>query len=89
MSGGERTVTLAELRRADGERGAPRYVAYRGVVYDVGECPKWRAGLHEGLHFPGQDLTAELPEAPHGQDVFDRPCVKTVGRLEGSGGSTT
>lgn len=74
-------MTLAELRRANGERGAPRYVAYRGVVYDVGECPKWRRGLHEGLHFPGQDLTAELPEAPHGKEVFERPCVRVVGRL--------
>lgn len=75
-------VTRAELRRANGERGAPRYVAYQGVVYDVGECPKWRSGLHEGLHFPGQDLTAELPEAPHGREVFERPCVKVVGKLE-------
>ena len=36
------------------------YVAYAGVVYDVTDCPKWRRGLHENLHWPGQDLTAEL-----------------------------
>lgn len=77
-----RRVSLAELRRADGERGAPRFVAYRGVVYDVSECPKWRTGLHEGLHFPGQDLTGELPEAPHAEEVFERPCVRQVGMLE-------
>lgn len=81
MADEESRVTLVELRRANGERGAPRYVAYRGVVYDVGECPKWRSGLHEGLHFPGQDLTAELPDAPHGREVLERPCVRVVGRL--------
>lgn len=59
------------------------YVACRGVVYDVTECPKWRTGMHEALHFPGLDLTSELPEAPHGDEVFSRPCVKRVGRLSG------
>lgn len=86
MTDEERTVSIAELRRANGERGAPRYVAYEGVVYDVGDCPKWRSGLHEGLHFPGQDLTAELPDAPHSREVFDRPCVRIVGRLVGDDG---
>lgn len=79
--GVDRPVTRAELRRSTGERGTPRLVAYRGVVYDVTDCPKWRTGLHEGQHFPGQDLTAELPEAPHDEDVFDRPCVRRVGPL--------
>ena len=75
--------TEAELRRFDGENGRPMYVACRGVVYDVTECPKWRTGMHEALHFPGLDLTSELPEAPHGDEVFSRPCVKRVGRLSG------
>ena len=78
----ERTFTLGQLRRFDGERGSPKYVAYAGVVYDVSNCPKWRRGLHENLHFPGQDLTSELPDAPHGPEVFARPCVRRVGRLE-------
>ena len=72
---------MGELRRCDGERGNPKYVAYSGFVYDVTDCPKWRLALHENLHFPGQDLTSELPDAPHGQEVFTRPCVKRVGRL--------
>jgi predicted heme/steroid binding protein len=78
----ERILTEGELRRFDGESG-PIYVAYRGVVYDVSDCPKWRTGLHEGLHFPGQDLTSELVEAPHGEEVFLRPCLRRVGRLRG------
>lgn len=77
----ERSVTRSELRRGTGERGAPCYVAYRGVVYDVSDCPKWRSGLHEQQHFAGQDLTGELADAPHTAEVFTRPCVRRVGRL--------
>ena len=77
----ERIVTEIELRRNNGDRGAPKWIAYDGVVYDLTDCPKWRTDMHERLHFPGQDLTTELPDAPHKQDVFTRPCVKVVGRL--------
>jgi predicted heme/steroid binding protein len=75
------TITVQELRRNTGERGSRKYVAFQGVVYDVTDCPKWRLDLHENLHFPGQDLTGELADAPHADDVFQRPCVKIVGRL--------
>ncbi len=76
-----RIVTQLELRRNNGERGARKYIAHNGIVYDVTDCPKWRQNLHENLHFPGQDLTSELPEAPHAEEVFQRPCVKIVGQL--------
>ena len=75
-------VTEMELRRSTGERGARKLIAYHGIVYDVSDCPKWRSDLHEQLHFPGQDLTGELPDAPHQEEVFSRPCVKVVGKLE-------
>jgi predicted heme/steroid binding protein len=78
----DRRIGLAELRQHDGESGRRMYVAFRGVVYDVTDCPKWRTGMHEQLHFPGQDLTGELPDAPHASEVFQRPCVKRVGRLD-------
>lgn len=77
----DRLVTEMELRRNDGERGSRKYVAHNGIVYDVTDCPKWRQDMHENLHFPGQDLTSELPDAPHAEEVFARPCVKKVGRL--------
>jgi predicted heme/steroid binding protein len=79
----ERFISDLELRRQNGERGARKFVAYKGVVYDVTDCPKWRLDLHENLHFAGQDLTHELPDAPHEEDVFIRPCGKVVGRLQG------
>jgi predicted heme/steroid binding protein len=78
----DRIVTLIELKRNNGDRGARKFVAHDGVVYDVTDCPKWRLDMHENLHFPGQDLTSELPEAPHEEDVFTRPCVKVIGKLE-------
>jgi predicted heme/steroid binding protein len=76
----EKEYTEHELRRFDGE-DLPMYVAYNGMIYDVSECPKWRTGMHEHLHFPAQDLTSELAEAPHGEEVFAHPEVKRVGRL--------
>jgi predicted heme/steroid binding protein len=64
-----RDVTMEELRRNSGERGTRVWIAREGLVYDVTDCPKWRSGLHEQLHFAAQDLTWELPDAPHrGED---------------------
>ena len=77
----ERLITAQELRRNTGERGYPKWIAHNGIVYDVSDCPKWRMEMHERLHFPGLDLTSELPDAPHKEEVFTRPCVKVVGRL--------
>ena len=78
----ERVFSPRELQRYNGERGEPVYLAHAGVVYDVTDCPKWRSGLHEQLHFAGFDLTGELPDAPHDQEVFTRPCVRRVGVLQ-------
>ena len=81
MSIPDRIITETELRRNTGERGTRKFIAYEGIIYDVTDCPKWRLDLHENLHFPGQDLTSELPEAPHKEEVFSRPCVKAIGKL--------
>ena len=71
-----------QLRLYNGDDKDRMYVAYKGIVYDVTDCPKWRMGIHEGLHIPGQDLSAELDDqAPHAGGVFSHPCVKIVGRL--------
>jgi len=76
----EKEFTERELLRYNGEDG-PMFIAYQGVVYDVSECPKWRKGMHENLHFPGLDLSDEIDDAPHCEEVFQRPCVKPVGKL--------
>jgi len=82
MAASEQIVSESELRRNTGERGTRKWIACDGMVYDVTDCPKWRLEMHERMHFPGQDLTSELLDAPHKEDVFTRPCVKVVGRLE-------
>jgi predicted heme/steroid binding protein len=78
----DREISEMELRRSTGERGTRMYVALNGIVYDVTDCPKWRTGLHEYLHFAGQDLSKEFHDAPHRDEVFLHPCVRLVGRLK-------
>jgi predicted heme/steroid binding protein len=79
----EVTITEKQLRGNNGERGTPKWIANAGIVYDVSECGRWRKAMHENMHFPGLDLTSELPDAPHNVEVFNHPCVKVVGRLAG------
>ena len=81
MSDQDRIISIAELKRSTGERGTRKLIAYKGVVYDVTDCPRWRLDMHEFLHFPGQDLTSELPDAPHQEEVFNHDQVRIVGRL--------
>jgi predicted heme/steroid binding protein len=81
MQDPDRLVTHWELKRNTGERGTPVWIARHGIVYDVTQCPRWRTGFHEQLHFAGQDLTSELPDAPHGDEVFRHAGVRVVGRL--------
>ncbi len=76
------TITRIQLLRHNGDGGSKKWIAYDGIVYDVSECPNWRGEMHRDLHFPGQDLSGEIRDAPHAEDVFSRPCIKIVGRLE-------
>ena len=79
----DKIITSNQLRLCNGDDEERMYVAYKGTVYDVTDCPKWRRGIHEGLHFPGQDLSEELDsQAPHAGGVFSHPCVIIVGRLQ-------
>jgi len=45
------------------------WIAYKGVIYDVTTSRLWRKGMHYE-HFAGQDLTGELPDAPHTESVL-------------------
>jgi predicted heme/steroid binding protein len=72
--------TAEELAKYDGKNGQPAYVAYEGTVYDVSESSMWGDGEHEGMHFAGNDLTAEQADAPHDVYITDFPEVgKYVG----------
>ncbi len=74
-----RTFTGDELARYDGREGRPAYIAYAGKVYDVTGSFLWRGGRHQALHRAGMDLTADLKEAPHGDDLLTR--VPVVGSI--------
>ncbi len=66
----QRVFTEQELLQYNGSRKMPVYIAYKGVVYDVTASPHWHTGEHRNLHYAGQDLTDELPDAPHTDLVF-------------------
>jgi predicted heme/steroid binding protein len=75
----KRTLTLAELKKYNGQNGQPAYVAVKGKVYDVTHAPGWHNGRHHGVQ-AGQDLTAAIESAPHGTSVLSSLTV--VGYLK-------
>ncbi len=68
----DRKFTPAELAAGAGADGAPILIAFRGKVYDVSGSDLWERGNHMDLHRAGHDLTGEFPDAPHGEEVFER-----------------
>lgn len=75
----ERNITKRQLSLRNGQDKPEIWVAYRGVVYDVTESRLWRNGKHYE-HWAGQDLTEELVDAPHTNEVFKR--FKAIGQLQ-------
>ena len=71
--------SLRQLALRNGQDRPEIWIAYRGIIYDVTSSRWWRNGLHYE-HWAGQDLTRELPDAPHTERVFERFGI--VGRLE-------
>lgn len=68
----------SQLALRNGQDKPQIWVAYKGVIYDVSESRLWRRGQHYE-HWAGQDLTDELPDAPHSDEVFER--FKAIGKL--------
>ena len=63
---------VEDLAAFNGQDGKPAYIAYQGKVFDVSGSKLWKGGLHMKRHHAGKDLSAELPAAPHKEDVFER-----------------
>lgn len=74
-----REFTLIELARFRGQNGSPVYIAFNDLVYDVTGSYHWRDGNHWSLHDAGADLTDEIIDAPHSEEMLERFPV--VGRL--------
>lgn len=72
-------ITLAQLALRNGQDKPEVWVAFKGLVYDVTASRLWRNGKHYE-HWAGQDLTDELKDAPHNENVFDK--FKVIGKLK-------
>ncbi len=68
------TFTKHQLALRNGQDREEIWVAYLGKIYDVSNSRLWRKGQHYE-HWAGQDLTDELPDAPHTDMVFDKFTV--------------
>lgn len=73
------TYTRSQLALRNGQDKDEIWVAYKGDIYDVTISRLWRNGKHYE-HWAGQDLTDELPDAPHTEKVFEKFDV--VGKLQ-------
>lgn len=65
------TFTSAQLALRNGQDREEIWIAYQGRIYDVTNSRLWRDGKHYE-HWAGQDLTHELPDAPHTEKVFEK-----------------
>jgi predicted heme/steroid binding protein len=76
-------LSLEELRLFDGKDGRKAYVAFGGKVYDVTASYSWRNGAHQVLHLAGCDLTLEMKDAPHGEDLLIRfPVIGVLHKVD-------
>lgn len=73
-----KVFTKQQLALRNGQDRPEIWVAYRGVIYDVGSSRLWKKGTHYE-HWAGQDLTDELADAPHTEKVFKK--FRAIGQL--------
>ncbi len=77
---GNKEYSREQLALRNGQDREEIWVAYKGKIYDVTKSRMWSKGQHYE-HWAGQDLTAELGDAPHDENVFDRfDVVGTVAK---------
>jgi predicted heme/steroid binding protein len=74
------TYSKAQLALRNGQDKPEVWIAYKGTIYDVTASRLWRKGNHYE-HWAGQDLTDELKDAPHTEEVFTR--FAAIGTLQG------
>ena len=66
-----KTYSRAQLALRNGQDKPETWVAYKRAIYDVSSSKLWKEGKHYE-HWAGQDLTDELPDAPHTEAVFEK-----------------
>lgn len=73
------SFTKSQLALRNGQDKPEVWIAYKGLIYDVTSSRLWSKGLHYE-HWAGQDLTEELLDAPHTEEVFSK--FQIIGKLE-------
>ncbi|MBW3467626.1 cytochrome b5 domain-containing protein [Arthrospiribacter ruber] len=66
-----KAFTRQQLALRNGQDKPEVWIAYQGIIYDVSASRLWKTGKHYE-HWAGQDLTHELPDAPHTESVFEK-----------------
>jgi predicted heme/steroid binding protein len=78
MNAATKVITRAQLALRNGQDKPEVWIAYKGDVFDVTHSRLWLTGKHYE-HWAGQDLTDELKDAPHTEEVFSK--FKVIGKL--------
>jgi len=71
--------TLSQLALRNGQDKEEIWACYKGKIYDLTPSKMWSNGTHYE-HWAGQDLTEELKDAPHSENVFNKFMI--VGALK-------
>lgn len=71
--------TKSQLALHNGKDKPEVWICYKGNIYEVSASRLWKTGTHYE-HWAGQDLTEELKDAPHTEEVFGR--FKIIGVLK-------
>ncbi len=71
-------ITKSQLSLRNGQDKPEIWMAFQGLVYDMTASKLWKNGKHYE-HWAGQDLTAELTDAPHTANVFEK--FTPIGKL--------
>ena len=72
------SITKSQLSLRNGQDKPEIWMAFQGLVYDMTASKLWKNGKHYE-HWAGQDLTAELGDAPHTANVFEK--FTPIGKL--------
>lgn len=73
------TYTKSQLALRNGQDKPEIWIAHEGFIYDVSRSRLWHRGRHYE-HWAGQDLTAELTQAPHSKKVLEK--FEIIGKLQ-------
>lgn len=75
----QKEISKRQLSLRNGQEKPEIWVAFRGNVYDLTVSKLWKNGKHYE-HWAGQDLTDELKDAPHLENVFEK--FEIIGTLK-------